>query len=509
MFNKRQISKGLIFLLLETGVLFTFYYFLVGRLLPFPFSLILSILGSLFMLVSIVSFLTARAKYIDWQLMKKALNAKNITDFKDGQKVVVFGQILPTNGQPIISPFTQKKCVFYTYNIYQWVWEGYGKDRRKKKEPDYSGLHLTPSCVDSTVGKIRLLAFPTLQGFEKKTYSYSGDTVPFYNNAYAYIQNIQFEEFGRMGISKFRNAYQMVKDILTDDDGYVRKDTKYTTKPFDLKTRYLEEQYVKEGENASLLGIWSATKQGIVTDINKAVAVLTKGSPEQAIKTAKKDFFKKLREGLLVFFVINLIIGVFWWILNEGPKYGTVTFTETRNGRVVKKEIVGSTKQESKEEKSTISSEPSPTPIEWLAYSNTIGKYKYEYPSNWKHNEIVNEDLNTPDQKILSVSSSIANPDYAPMYGSLDFSYQIDGGQCIEKDESLRDWINLKTKVGDLTVDAYERQELNESVNRVIYERLIFIPRRDRCYKFLILDQQGNPNFKIFQQVLSSFKFLD
>lgn len=461
------------------------------------------------MLISVGSFLAARAKYIDWQLMKKALSTKNITDFKDGQKIVVFGQILPTNGQPIISPFTQEKCVLYTYNIYRWVWEGQGDDRRQEKESDYGGLHLTPSYINSTVGKIRLLAFPSLQGFEKKTYFYSDDTAPFYNNAYAYIQNTRVEEFGRMGISKLRKVYQMVKDIITDDDGYVRKDIKYTTEPFDLKTRYLEEQYVKEGENVSLLGIWSSAKQGIVTDINKAMAVLTKGSPEQAINTAKREAFKKLREGLLFFFVINLIIGVFWWIINEGPKYGTVTFTETRNGRVVKKEIVEPTEQETKEEKSTIPSEPSPTSVEWLSYSNTIGKYSYQYPYNWKHIEIVNKDLNTPEQKISSVWSLIVNPDYAPMFGSLHISYQIDGGQCIEKDDSLENWINLKTKVGDQTVDAYERQGINESANRVVYERLIFIPRGERCYKFLISDQQGNPNSKIFQQVLSSFKFLD
>lgn len=461
------------------------------------------------MLFSIGSFFTAKAKYVDWQLMKKALKARSTSEFKDGQKVVVFGQIFPTSGQPIVSPFTQEKCVLYSYGVYQSVWEGYGEDRRQEEEPDYGGSHLTPSYINSNVGKVRLLAFPTLQGFEKKIYSYSGETAPFYNNAYACIQNTQFEEFGGMGISKLGKAYQMIKDVLTDEDGYVRKDTKYTTEPFDLKTRYLEEQFIKEGEAVSLLGIWSSAKQGIITDISKAAAVLTKGSPEQAIKTAKKEFFKKLREGLLIFFVINLIIGVFWWILNEGPKYGTVTFTETKNGQVVKKEIVGSTKKESEEEKSIIPSEPSPTPVEWLTYSTTMGKYSYQYPSSWKHNEIINKDLSSSEQKILSVSSLIANPDYAPMYGSLDISYQIDGGQCIERDESLRDWINLKTKIGEQTVDAYERQELNESVNRIIYERLIFIPREDRCYKFLILDQQGNPNSKVFQQVLSSFKFLD
>ena len=133
MLNKQKVIKGLIFLLLEAGVLFAFYYFLVGRWLPFPFSLILSTLGSMFMLISIGSLLTAKAKYADWQLMKKALSARNIIDFKDGQKIVVFGQIFPTNGEPILSPFTQEKCVFYTYNIYRWVWDEHGEDRRQEK----------------------------------------------------------------------------------------------------------------------------------------------------------------------------------------------------------------------------------------------------------------------------------------------------------------------------------------------------------------------------------------
>lgn len=270
----------------------------------------------------------------------------------------------------------------------------------------------------------------------------------------------------------------------------------------------------------SLLGIWSVVKQGVITDLSKStVAKLTKGLPDQTIKLAKKEVFKKLGEGFLTFFVINLILGIFWWIINEGSKYGRVTFTEIRNNQVVKQEVIGSTKEPNKEmiqeDKNTIMTESSPnqvesTQVEFSFYSNTMGKYSYQYPSNWKHNEIVNKDLNSPDQKILSVFSLVVNLDYAPVFGSLEVSYQLDDGQCIEKDENfLRNMIKFKTKVGGQAVEAFERQELNESINRFVYQRFIFLPKGDRCYKILILDQEGNPNSQIFKQILSSFKFLD
>lgn len=509
MFDKQKLIKSFIVFIIEIVVLFTFYFLLVGRYLPFPFSLILSILGSLFMLIFVGSFLSAKVKYSEWHMMKKALIARGINEFKDGEKIVVFGQIFSYNQQPIISPFTRKKSVFYTYDIFRMVWIGSGDDRRVEKESDYGGLYLTPSYINSTLGKIRLLAYPTLQGFEEKTYSYSDADAYLYNNAYAFIQNTNFEEFGKIGIAKLGKAYQMIKEILTDNDGYVRKDTKYATESFDLKTRLLSEQTVKEGENVSLLGIWSSSKQGIITDMNKCVATLSKGLPEQAILTAKREFLKKICEGLLILFIVNTIIGVFWLILNKGSEYGTVTITETRNRQVVRNEIINQSEREDNDGIGITIDDPTQTTVEWLSYTNVHGMYKYRYPSNWKHNEIINKDLNTPDQKVYSVSSLITNPDYASMFGSLSFSYQIDGGLCIEKDESMQDWVNLKVKVGDQTVDAYERQELNKSVNQVVYERVIFLPKEDYCYKFLILDQQGNPNSEIFKQVLFSFEFVD
>lgn len=208
--------------------------------------------------------------------------------------------------------------------------------------------------------------------------------------------------------------------------------------------------------------------------------------------------------------MINLFMGFFWWIINKGPKYGRTTVIETRSGHLINQQFVELTQKVDKKTKNPTITEPLPTQVEFYFYSNSIGKYSYQYPSNWKHSEIVNKDLNSPDQKILSVYSLITNPQYAPIFGSLEVTYQLDDGQCIEKDESfLKNMIVFKTKVGNQTVEAYECQELNKSVNRVIYERFIFIPRGDRCYKILILDQQGNPNSGVFEQILSSFKFLD
>lgn len=61
------------------------------------------------MLASIGSFMVAKARDADLCLIRNALTGKNIIDLKDGQKVVVFGQIFPVRKESIIlSPFQKE-----------------------------------------------------------------------------------------------------------------------------------------------------------------------------------------------------------------------------------------------------------------------------------------------------------------------------------------------------------------------------------------------------------------
>lgn len=320
MFDKLQVFKGLIIFIIGSGALFLFYYYLVGRFLPFPINFILSLLGSLFMLLSTQEFVGAYRQYRDWRLMKKSLAARGVTAFRDGQRVMVSGRIFPVK-ESIVTPFTHKKCVLYTYRVYQEGREEYYDEGEGRVDlPAYAGLWLVPAYINSTVGKVRLLTFPLLEGFASETYRYSPATLPFYENASTYLQRTAFEDLSRAGIlRKWEEVFGMIGKVVTNA-GYVRKDIKTVTGTVGLNQCSLEELSVGEGEKVSLFGIWSSAGQGVVGDIQRSVAVLIKGPPDRAVRLARWRFLRKLLEGLLIFFVINLIVGIFWWVLVFGLK---------------------------------------------------------------------------------------------------------------------------------------------------------------------------------------------
>ena len=193
----------------------------------------------------------------------------------------------------LIAPFSGKPAVLYSYDINHITRRQRGHD---STDEDFSGYALTPCAIDSPHGAIRLLGFPLLEGFDKNNF----DTEEGHKNAFAYLESTQFTNMEGFHPGAI---YREVKDLLTDDDGQLRKDWKMT-EDGDLSNKRLYEQIVAPGEQVCAIGVWSAAKRGLVpSGIN--VIRLLRGDPQQVISTLRGKVVANVIGGLIAAAIAN------------------------------------------------------------------------------------------------------------------------------------------------------------------------------------------------------------
>jgi len=467
--------------------------------------------------VAIGSFRVGLEMFAQARRMQRSVQVKRNRPFKDGEQVAVLGRIYPVDGQPIFSPFSKKECVFYTYDIHRWVQrrDSSGASTEAEKASDYSGLQLTPCYVQTPLAKVRLLAVPALEGFAPRTMTYSDQTDPFFQEAYRYTQSTYFDQL-RMQVSEIGDIYALVKDLVTDDDGATRKDMQHSQEAAqlayafpeesDLRTRTLEETYVAVGEEVGLTGTWSAAKGGIVTLLTRAGAVLTRGSPKQAIRQTRWQAWKKMGEAAVAFGSINLIMGVFWIIVNIGPRYGTVVSTESMGGLIVRQETLPAPTM------LVSPTDAAPSPVvenrSWGTYVNPAGKYSHDLPADWTLTETVNDDLNTPGEDILSVWS-LARPAQEFPEALFSVSYWDDYVSCQLELSPSTEWNASDVLIAGSVVQARWRYETGAGAGPTRFQEFIMLLVANRCYQIEILDQEDRRNGAVLDRILASMAFVD
>jgi hypothetical protein len=73
--------------------------------------------------------------------------------------------------------------------------------------------------------------------------------------------------------------YHEIKDLLTDDDGEVRKDWRMTDDR-DLSDKHLHEQLVAPGEQVCAIGRWSAEKRGLIGPAGSVIRLIQGDAPK-------------------------------------------------------------------------------------------------------------------------------------------------------------------------------------------------------------------------------------
>ena len=177
----------------------------------------------------------------------------------DGKLLTISGHIRAT-GPTLTAPFSGRPAVLYTYEVSHWSQDS--RDARFVK--DYSGLALTPSVIDSRFGAIGIFGFPMLQGFGGQLPGSAMDNVK------QYIANTEFKDLTGFA---FGGIFKEVTDRLTDDAGEMRHDVRLTTDDLSPDAT-LTEEVVPPGEQVTAIGRYSASRNGLIPDMNTPLQIV-------------------------------------------------------------------------------------------------------------------------------------------------------------------------------------------------------------------------------------------
>jgi hypothetical protein len=252
------------------------YWVLLHTRFPAPYHWIVPV-GAGFVMAVVVGTLQAAiaSGRAAWRLSRGSAFSGSADELPiDGEAFTVVGHIR-ASGPPLRAPFSGKAAVLYDYGI-QHV-GGQKSSRNDPTEHDYSGFALTPCAIDSPHGPIRLLGFPELENFDKERL----DSEEALRNAAAYLSTTQFQDIG--GFDP-RTAFRESKELMSTDDGQLRKDWSISGER-DLSNKQLFEQIVVNGDEVCAIGCYSAEKRALRPDLTVGSIRLLRGDPRNVART--------------------------------------------------------------------------------------------------------------------------------------------------------------------------------------------------------------------------------
>ena len=284
-----MVVKGCVTMLVLFAAVFGGYFWYLQHL-EFPVNLILSLFGSIGLLIFFSSL---------WQVIfgeghdKAFKRAQAGEPLREGEIEAVWGPITAL-GEPIMAPFSGQECVAYEYDAKRpTVQNDEGESRQQGS--DIAGLALTPCVIRSNRGDVRLLGFSMLTDFPEV----DQEEIPFdLERAHAYLQSTEFKQ---MGLGNIFSALSQMDDVLADDDGTVRQDWVMRAKDdIDLGSDVLMEKVIREGDIVTAVGYWDPTR-GIVPRLGKkkTIVKLRPGGGDAAVAQATKRPW-----GMLLFAII-------------------------------------------------------------------------------------------------------------------------------------------------------------------------------------------------------------
>jgi Ankyrin repeats (3 copies) len=312
------VKKGCLLWLLQLVVLVGLYYLAFhGRFTP-PADRIGALAGGFFLLLAVGAFQNAFRARKNRGRLERALAG---VPFEDGQQVAAIGPITAL-GAPIESPFSRTNCVLCSWDISH---EGRSTSSSSSDNTvrDFSGFILTPCAVNAPGGTARILAFATLEGFKE-----GPQTGPeAFANAESYLQSTPFEHVGLLQV------FSQAKDLLTDDDGYIRKDWRMAGDDFalDPEMHTLNEEVVKDGETVCALGFYSAEKGGLVQGFGKGGegVTLIRGGVEAGKKRLKGNVGQNIAAGIMVLLASHFFLFMFLFLREPSVRAERLEARET------------------------------------------------------------------------------------------------------------------------------------------------------------------------------------
>jgi hypothetical protein len=252
------------------------------RIHEWPPAIVIGVLGGTFAAMLVGSFAGLFTGARERGAFKRAASGEAM---QDGRLEVASGPIRPL-GAPLEAPFTGRPCVAYEYDV-----KRPGADRS-----EFAGVALAPCAVDTPRTSVRVLGWAILDEFPR-----GGGTIEPSRGA-AYLGSVPSEPLGLTSI------VSVMSDLLTDDDGAIRKDFRIGGATVDLQGRTIEERIVPAGEVVTLLGRWSEAKRGFAPAGTASMNQLFAGDLESVASRRRGTAVKTFGIGLFFFLALHAIL---------------------------------------------------------------------------------------------------------------------------------------------------------------------------------------------------------
>lgn len=240
------------------------------RLPPLPFRIILAF-GAGFIGAIPGTLVLATLDGLRTRLKERAslLKASTSSVPADGLYQTFRGRILAT-GPMLTAPLTGRNCLLYQYKA------TVGTNTRGSMEVTYAeGYALTPSCLETPCGQIRLNAYMEPEFPEERVDMYEGR-----ERIGAYLSAAEKVPLSTWNLKS--NYREIQKHLWGDSDGAIRFDSGVPERA--VEATNFSERIVQHGDEVAVFGLYSAVQGGIVPDPDEEIlhmARLRKGSLSQ------------------------------------------------------------------------------------------------------------------------------------------------------------------------------------------------------------------------------------
>ena len=222
----------------------------------------------------------------------------------DGRLEAASGEVLPL-GAALTAPFSGRACVAYEYEVSRTG----DSESGSAGAFEATGVALSPSAIRTSRGDVLLLGWSLLDAFPKG----KGRSAEDRGRAAAYFASLPPERVERLEPTK---VLSILQELLSDDDGTVRKDWRIGDGPISLEGLTFAERIVAPGETVTAFGVYSASRGGLVPRRAGSVATnrLLPGSGEAFRVQHARDSRRKVAVGLAFCLAFNGFVGAFTWL---------------------------------------------------------------------------------------------------------------------------------------------------------------------------------------------------
>jgi hypothetical protein len=263
---------------------------------------ILAVLGGVSLLVFLGSIGTLFQVAKDRSVIRAALAGK---PFKNGKRAAAIGRIVPAGLSLCTSPFSEKECVGYQYDVTQTV-RHRGKRGGTSRMELCSGFGLTPSVIRSPQGDIRLLGFPLLDDWKHRRISSPEER----RKVAEYVASTKFL---KVGLGNVAGAFRQYEELFGDEDGAVRKDLGEAIEIQD--SHEITEIVVPSGAEACAIGMFDSSKSALVYGKSFGVPIrLIPGTAEAAIQKMKSANLSTVIFGIVFSLLMHAFLGTAYYM---------------------------------------------------------------------------------------------------------------------------------------------------------------------------------------------------